>query len=123
MKAATKALTKMEFDSHSTNGSPWDERKIVGASSVSADARIVENGMVLRTSRLRIQDCDGGTDHSVFHLPNYEEWLFYQTLETRQPKRGVRADFFRSGNARAGRLLKHSECLRRSLEAGGEVWG
>ena len=58
MKTATKALTKMEFDSHSINGSPWDERNIVGASSVSADARIVENGMI-RTSRFQIRDFHG----------------------------------------------------------------
>ena len=76
MKVATKALTKMEFDSHSINGSPWDERNIVGASSVSADARIVENGMVFRTSRLRIQDGDGGTDHSAVQHPNFKERAF-----------------------------------------------
>jgi len=66
-----------------------------------------------------MQECDGGTDHSAVRIPDYEERFFYQTLETRQPKRGGSGDFFQSGTAE--RLLEHAECLCRSLEAGGEV--
>jgi hypothetical protein len=52
MNVATNALTKRELESQSMNGSPSVDGKIDGASSVSADAKMMENDMVFRTSRI-----------------------------------------------------------------------
>jgi hypothetical protein len=88
IKAATQTLTKTELDNHSRKGSPLDDGKIVGALSVSADATMVENGMVLRTSRFRFRDFHSRPVFWCLALPEFEERDFYQTLGMRQLKRG-----------------------------------